>query len=224
MTALPLGRVTGVLFDLDGTLIDSAPGITECLAATVAHFGGPVLDPTTLVSVVGPPVIDTLGTYLSVPVLPQAVEHYRSLYWDRGLANSTVFGGIPALLGMLRELGVPVAVATSKRGSHARAILDHHGLAGRFSVVAGAAEDDTAADKTTLIGVARTQLGEAGAHPVMIGDRSFDIAGALAAGIPSVFAAWGYGAPAEGDGASLVADSPPDLSELLTPHLVQGVQ
>ena len=69
-------RVTCVLFDLDGTLVDSAPGITACLAKTVVAFGGPTLMPAALMSFVGPPVADTLRTLTEMPLsrLPEAVE------------------------------------------------------------------------------------------------------------------------------------------------------
>jgi len=216
-----LTRVTCVLFDLDGTLVDSAPGITQCLAKTITAFGGASVSPHSLVSFVGPPVIDTLRAFTDLPQsrLPEAIEHYRALYLERGIAHSSVYPGIPAMLGMLREMGVPVAVATSKRLSHAHAILEHHNLEGSFVAIRGAAEDDSAADKAAVIAAALDGLGAAAAHPVLIGDRSFDVLGAAALGVPAVFASWGYGDPAEAGAAVLVASDPADAARQLRPYL-----
>jgi phosphoglycolate phosphatase len=230
MTRTALNRVTCVLFDLDGTLIDSAPGITRCLAQTIRDFGGPSVSPASLVPFVGPPVVDTLRGFTDLPQsrLPDAVEHYRALYLESGIAQSSVFAGIPALLGMLRELRIPAAVATSKRTSHARAILDQHNLASAFVTISGAAEDDSAADKPAVIAAALHGLGRSSAHPVLVGDRSFDMRGAEVLDIPAVFAGWGYGDVAEAEGAAVIANHPDEVAAALRPHLIarttQGVQ
>ena len=220
MSTAAAAPVTCVLFDLDGTLVDSAPGITSCLAETIRRFGGPALRPSALRPFVGPPVADTLRTLTDMPEsrLGEAVEHYRALYLERGIAESSVFAGIPELLGMLRERGVPLAVATSKRQSHARAILELHGLDSSFAVVSGAAEDDSASAKDVVIRAALEQLAQLGvavASPLLVGDRSFDIRGAAAAGVPSMFAAWGYGTESEAAGAALVATDPFEAGVLL---------
>ena len=108
----PSPRLTCMLFDLDGTLVDSAPGITRCLAATIMHFGGPRLRPETLTEFVGPPVADTLRALTPVPEshLPDVVAHYRAGYLDHGLAESAPFPGVLELLATLSDRGVPLAV------------------------------------------------------------------------------------------------------------------
>ena len=222
MTATMLRGLSCVLFDLDGTLIDSAPGITACLAETIREFGGASVRPESLRSFVGPPVVDTLRTLTSLPErdLPAAIERYRARYLEHGLRQSSVFAGVPALLAMLREWGIPAAVATSKRESHARAILELHSLDPYFDVVSGAGDDEAGADKAAVIGSALDRLGAAGSSSLMIGDRSFDMRGAAATGIPSMFAEWGYGAADEAEGAALVARYPHHASELLHEYLV----
>lgn len=225
MTAPALADVTCVLFDLDGTLIDSAPGITKCLVNTIRAFGGPSLRAEELRPFVGPPVADTLRSFLDVPEarLAGAVEHYRAQYLSTGIQQSTLFPGIPSLLAMLRELGVPIAVATSKRESHAHAILQHHGLLSAFEAVSGAREDDTAAQKAEVIASAVKRLGHKASSPVLIGDRSFDVLGALAIGIPVIFAEWGYGTAEESAGAVLVAKDPHEAGRQLRQHLSAGM-
>jgi phosphoglycolate phosphatase len=224
MTAPMLTRVSCVLFDLDGTLVDSAPGITTCLSTTIQRFGGPALEPGSLTSFVGPPVAETLGmlTGLGPDRIGEAIDFYRALYLEQGLGRSTVYRGIPALIGMLRELGVALAVATSKRESHARALLELHCLDSSFSVISGAAPDESGAGKRAVVESAVRRLAERGddaSAPVLIGDRSFDVEGALAAGIPAVFAGWGYGGTDESTGAAMVAPDPHEAGTRLRPYI-----
>ncbi len=222
MTAPPLARLSCVLLDLDGTLVDSAPGITECLAQTIRAFGGSSVEAASLRTFVGPPVAGTLRAFTSLPErdLPRAIEHYRSSYFTHGLQNSSVFPGVLGLLGMLTEWGIPVAVATSKPESHARAILELHGLDHYFAAVSGAGEDENGADKSSVIQAALDRLGDRTSDALMVGDRSFDVRGALATGIPAMFAEWGYGTSEEADGALITARDPRHASEILQNYLV----
>ncbi|MBX9471683.1 HAD hydrolase-like protein [Microcella sp.] len=217
MTASTLTRLSCVLFDLDGTLVDSAPGITECLADTIRHSGGPSMTSETLRRYVGPPIDETLLALTSLPRadLPMAISHYRSAYLERGIHNSVVFPGIHALLTMLRECGVTLAVATSKREDHALAMLKMHSLDTYFAVVSGANIDDSGASKPAVIAAALAQLAGDAKAPLMIGDRSFDMAGARAMNIPALYAEWGYGTPEESEGAALSARDPHHASALL---------
>jgi phosphoglycolate phosphatase len=226
MTAAMPQRVTCVLFDLDGTLIDSAPGITHCLAETIERFGGPMVRPSSLREFVGPPVLETLRAFSAAAEsrLPEVIADYRAAYLDHGLSNSSLFPGIPALLGMLGELHVPLAVATSKREDHARRILELHDIDPAFSVISGAAEDESSGAKHLVIRSALERLAASGADvsdPILIGDRSFDSIGAAALGIPMIFASWGYGAPEEAAGSVLVAEHPFEVSALLQ-QLLKG--
>lgn len=217
MIAPQLARLSCVLFDLDGTLIDSAPGITRCVADTVRHFGGPSLAPESLRSYVGPPIAETLQALTSLPraTLPEAIAHYRSAYLEHGLHESTVFAGVHSLLTMLRECGVPAAVATSKREDHALAMLKLHSLDGYFAVVSGARRDETGASKPAVIGAALARLAGLTSAPLMIGDRSFDIIGAREMKVSALFAQWGYGTEEESEGAALTARDPDHARALL---------
>lgn len=226
MPATLPARVSCLLFDLDGTLVDSAPGITRCLAETIQHFGGPAVRPAALVEFVGPPVTATLRAFTRIPAgrLPDVVAHYRARYLAEGIAQSAPFPEVPALLDTLRARELPLAVATSKRESHARAMLERHRLDSRFAVISGAAEDDTSAGKDAVIRSAIARLAALGADvsaPALVGDRSFDVQGAAAVGVPAVFAAWGYGAPEESAGAAVIAHHPSEVADLL-PQSVAG--
>jgi phosphoglycolate phosphatase len=223
------GRVTCVLFDLDGTLIDSAAGIIECLALTLAEFGHPIKGNSTLKRFVGPPIADTVRalTGLSEERVGAAVARYRELYSQRGIANSSVFSGISGMLGALRELGIPAGVATSKRESQAVALLELHGLLPYFLIVSGAGEDESHSSKAEVIGAALSRLASRGtslARVVVVGDRQYDVTGASAFELPTIFAGWGYGAADEAAGALMVARSPARVMDILREPLQLSTQ
>jgi phosphoglycolate phosphatase len=212
--------VACALFDLDGTLVDSAPGIVDCLAATLAEFGYPIKGNSTLKRFVGPPIADTVRalTGLSEERVRAAVARYRELYSQRGIANSSVYTGVFGMLDALRQLGILAAVATSKRESQAVALLDLHGLLPYFVVVSGAGEDESHSTKAEVIGAALSRLRSRNisfAPVVVVGDRQYDIAGAAAHGLPTIFANWGYGAGSEAAGAWIRARSPARVIDAL---------
>lgn len=217
-------RLTCLLFDLDGTLVDSAPGITSCLAETVAAFGGPALIPSDLIPFVGPPIVDSVATLTGLPHsrLPEAVQAYRARYLSEGIALSNVFPGVFGLLSSLSAANVPLAIASSKRESHVRAMLELHHLDDAFTVMSGAAEDDSESEKEVVIASALERLAARGVDtsaPVLVGDRSFDVRGAATAGIPAIFASWGYGSPEESEGSCATATDPHHAWELLKQSL-----
>jgi phosphoglycolate phosphatase len=211
---------TCVLFDLDGTLVDSAPGIVECLAATLAEFGYPIKGNTGLKRFVGPPIADTVRalTGLSEERVGAAVTRYRELYSQRGISNSSVYAGVFGMLDALRELGMPAAVATSKRESQANALLELHGLLPYFVVVSGAGEDESHSSKAEVIGGALSRLASRKIslnRVVVVGDRQYDVAGAAAHELPTIFASWGYGSSSEAAGAWTRARSPARVIDAL---------
>jgi phosphoglycolate phosphatase len=205
-----------VVFDLDGTLVDSAPGIVDCLAAALRANGYPVQHASSLKRFVGPPVADTLRalTGLSDAGVAEAVRHYRELYADHGILNSVVFPGIFAVLGALRELGVRMSVATSKRESHAARMLEIHGMTSFFPIVSGADEADAHSGKSEVIAACLGRLQAVGvdtANTLYVGDRKYDVAGGIATGLPVVFAEWGYGTTEESIGAIATSATPDQL-------------
>ena len=210
---------TVALVDLDGTLVDSAPGITGTLAATLARMGLPVPPPARLVEFVGPPILDGLRDLagLDPEQSQEALGLYREQYRATGAFDARPYAGIRDTLERLKP-HVPLAVATSKPEIQAKRILEHFGLAHLFTVIAGASEDEVRSEKADVITWALGLLRDVGvdtSRPVMIGDRTHDVAGAGQHGIPAIFAAWGYGTPAESAGAAGVAHRPEDLPGLL---------
>jgi len=209
------------LVDLDGTIMDSAPGITSTLTRTLERMGLPVPPPSRLLEFVGPPILDGLRDLagLDPEQSQRALALYRAEYREAGAFDARPYDGVREALEAIRAAGVPLALATSKPETQAVRILAHFGFEDLFAVVAGASDDESRSDKADVIAWALALLAEAGidaSRPVMIGDRVHDVEGAAQHGIPVVFAAWGYGAPAEAAGAVAVADRPADLARIVT--------
>ena len=212
---------TCVLFDLDGTLVDTAPGITETVSFTLDQLGWPAEDPATLLRHCGPPLIDGFvdvsGMTREQAAAASAV--YRQRYSSDGVAHSTLFPGIPELLDALSQQSIPLAVATSKVQASAKPLLTRFGIARYFSAIVGSDEAQARAAKVDVVREALRQLAGTGAdvsRPVLIGDRSYDVAGAAEAGVPAIGALWGYAVDeAELAGAIGFADTPQDLLPFL---------
>jgi phosphoglycolate phosphatase len=210
---------TAILVDLDGTIMDSAPGITRTLTVALEELGLPVPPPARLLEFVGPPILDGLRDVagLEGADAQRVLERYRTHYRATGAFEAEPYPGIREALEALGRLA-PLAVATSKPESTAIRILEHFRFAPLFTVVAGASDDESRSEKADVITRALELLTKAGvddSRPVMIGDRIHDVDGAAAHGIPTVVAGWGYGAPEEAAGAIAIAAAPGDLPALI---------
>ena len=143
---------TLVLFDLDGTLVDSKPGIERCAAYALAHLGLEPLGDDQLAEFIGPPLATSFAQLgLDDRLVDEAVRAYRAEYEARGLYEFSVFAGIESALGQLSERGARLGVATSKLTSLAREVLTAAGLAHYFEHVAGAELDGSRPDKTSVM-------------------------------------------------------------------------
>ncbi|AXE53748.1 HAD hydrolase-like protein [Aurantimicrobium sp. MWH-Uga1] len=211
---------SAVLFDLDGTILDSAPGIIDALTDTFAHLGLPVPSREEFMAYIGPPLLASFQERAGMTEVQarEALTIYRKDYRRDGAFDSAIFPGILGLLDSLRDAGVPLALATSKPEDQARAILAHFDLTSYFTVIAGASEDDSRTSKAHVVGHALDELQQAGAdisRSVLIGDRIYDVEGAAAHNLPTIIVEWGYGSPAEAVGAIATVYSADRLRELL---------
>jgi phosphoglycolate phosphatase-like HAD superfamily hydrolase len=182
-----------VIFDLDGTLTDSAQGIVSSFRHALAEIGAVVPDGDLASRIVGPPMHHTLNEMGLGELADVAVAAYRADYTARGWAMNKLFEGIPALLADLQAAGVRLAVATSKAEPTAQRILTHFGLDEHFEVVAGASVDGSRARKADVVAHALAQLHPLPDRVLMVGDRSHDVEGAGEHGIETVVVGWGYG-------------------------------
>jgi phosphoglycolate phosphatase len=213
-------EAAAVLFDLDGTLTDSAAGIQrstrEALRRLNAEDGGnrPIPAESELGWIVGPPLRESFATLVGDESADRMVELYLERYDTIGIFENKVYDGVAAALDQLRARGDRLFVATSKRQVDARRVVEHFGLGGYFDGIYGAQPDGRGAAKDEVLAaaIAGGRL-EAAPRIVMIGDRRYDALGARAVGIPAIGALWGYGDRAElaEAGADPIIDSPRDI-------------
>lgn len=211
-----------ILFDLDGTLTESGPGIMACARHALAEVGHPGLDDDTLRRFVGPPLLEGFMTLagLDEQAAWRAVQAYRERFLAVGMFENAVYPGIPELLSRLRAAERTLVVATSKVESFAERIVEHFGLARFFADVVGSNLDGTRSAKAEVVSealrrIARTE--HRADRAVMIGDRTHDVRGARANGLPAVGVLWGYGSRAElaTAGAQELVTDPGELGALL---------
>jgi phosphoglycolate phosphatase len=207
-----------VLFDLDGTLVDSTPGIWASVRVAVAELGRPEPTPEQLRGMVGPPLEDGFALVLGVPLVdvPRAVAAYRAHYSAGALLDATVYPGVPGLLAALAHVGATLAVATSKPEPFAVRLLAHAGLLPFFASVHGATFDGTVRHKDQVVAAALAAHPD-GERPVLVGDRAHDVLGAAAHGLPCIGAGWGPAPPGElaDAGAAAVAATPAEVRTAL---------
>lgn len=191
MTAGSL-TVPTVVFDIDGTLLDSADGILAGFQHALRAGGVPVPGRSELRVHLGPPLREFLVLSGVAPDrLEVAAQTYHDYYLREGLQQASSYAGVETLLGSLVERGAVLATATAKRTTTARAIIAAHGLSDYFTVIGGTDERRTTKAQT-IAGV----LAELDADPtatIMVGDRHHDVDGAHAQGVRAIGALWGYG-------------------------------
>jgi len=211
-----------LFFDLDGTLIDSAVGITRCIAYSLERMGHPGLPADDYRGWIGPALRVSYGALFDDPAdVERAVALYRERFEDVGWTEHTVYAGIGDAIETLHAAGCRLAVVTAKNEPHARRILDTLSFVHRFDDVIGATADGRLSHKPELIGEALARLGiAADVAPglcTMIGDRDLDIAGAAHHGLRGIGVLWGFGDADElrAAGAHALAATPDALPALL---------
>ncbi len=206
-----------VLFDLDGTLTDAAPGIVNGMRIVFDHFSVPQPDETTMRTHLGPPLAVTWREHYNFTdeQITQALAVYREYYHDVGMFENEVFDGIPELLRQLNNDGITLATATSKPDFSATRIIEHFGLRDHFAFIGAANLEGTRDSKALVIEHTLEQLqANVESHRIlMVGDRHHDVHGAREHGIDTIGVLWGYGDAQEltRAGAIALANNPQDL-------------
>ncbi len=182
------------MFDLDGTLMDSSPGIVHCFQLTLAEWGreAPLEQLRTLI---GPPLrhsFHLLG--YADEDLDEVVECYRGFYATVGLREAELYDGVSSTLAALRSRGVRLGVATAKRVDFAREMLRDRRVDDLFDEIAGASMDLRVTDKADIMAHVLTAWDNPPPRSVwMVGDRAFDMVGARHHGVVGVGVLWGFG-------------------------------
>ncbi len=208
-----------LLFDLDGTLVDTAPDLLGALNAVLVREGRGPIDPQTLRHMVGfgaGSLIQQAMAATGEPVMPERlpvlidgfIEHYRAHIVD----DSHPFSGVVETLAQLRKDGARLAVLTNKPQELADPILDALDLTKFFGVIHGAGRLSYSKPDPRVVHHVLDALGGAGAGAVMIGDSATDVATARAANIPVILVSYGYTPePPHTLGADIVLD---DFAEI----------
>lgn len=189
-----------VLFDLDGTVTDSAEGIINCVCYALEKYGRKVEDKEELKCFVGPPLQQQFQEYAKVSAEEGAklVSFYRERYTTKGIFENRVYAGVIETVRALREKGVHTCIATSKPEIFANQIAEHFGFAGEFDFIGGSLLDGGRVKKADVIRYVLDTCGVKDKSCVwMVGDREHDILGAKEAGVVSVGVLYGYGSREE---------------------------
>lgn len=190
-------RYDAVLFDVDGTLIHSQPGIVESFSHTFRTMG---LDPAAidLTRYLGPPLRWSFAQHFDGDAaVERAVAVYRAYYAEVGMHHCTVYPGVVEMLTRLRDAGVFLATATSKPATVAAGILQEKGLTPYFDLLGGASMDKSVDTKTAVIRQDLQDPRLAGKRILMVGDRADDMRGAADCRLPAAGVLYGYGSREE---------------------------
>ena len=208
-----------ILFDLDGTLTDSAEGITNSVAYALKRWEIEVTDKTELHKFVGPPLIDSFQKYygFSEKEAKEAVAVFQEYYREKGIFENEVYPGISEMLQQLKSRGKKLIVATSKPEVFAVRVMEHFHLDTYFDIVAGALTDETRTKKSEVIQYALERAGITDVSElIMVGDREHDVFGAKAFGMDCIGVLYGYGSreELENAGAAYIVENVADILEI----------
>lgn len=215
-----LDNTLDVIFDLDGTLVDSAPPILFCLGRSLESHG---LSPSVALtnSIIGPPLKKTLEIISGVSdevVIGELADEFKRLYDTSGYRETELYPGVDALLHGLKNRGLDLHIATNKRLKPTRLILEYFGWTGLFSTVyASDSKNSGYGSKTEMIEamLKENRLGKEAA--VYIGDRVDDKNAADSNEIEFIAALWGYQDEAFllSDNSFHKAESPAQIADIL---------
>lgn len=217
-----------LVLDLDGTLVDSLPDLSASLNRVLAARGLAPLAEATVRPMVGdgaPLLVARAFAARGAAPDADALPDFLADYTAHATAATRPFPGIPEALHALVASGWRLAVCTNKPERPARALLAALGLAPLLAAIGGG---DSFATRKPDPGHLLATLAAAGGQPgaaVMVGDHRNDVAAAQGAGLPCIFAGWGYGPPGMAEGAALVArraDELPRLAARLLPEAAAG--
>ena len=202
------------VFDLDGTLVDSAPDLHAALDRLMAARGLPPFGRAEVVAMIGDGAKVLVERALAARQQPfdaAALDHFLADYTAHAAVETRLFPGIEAALDTIARDGWRMAVCTNKPVGAARDLLGALGLLDRFAAIGGGDSFPVRKPDPAHLLATIAQAGGMGAGAVMIGDHRNDVAAARGAGLPCVFVGWGYGPLAMADGAP-VATSPESLA------------
>lgn len=207
-----------IFFDFDGTVFDTAEGITKCVQYAL-HKMGIEAELSELMCFAGPPLTDMFAKKygMNEDEAIKAVELYRERYNPIGWAECKPFEGMHELMEKLHSAGKKIAITTSKPREFTARILEKYGMLSDFDLICGAEFDGTRGKKWEVIQYALEQLCIEPHEAILVGDRKYDVIGAKKCGLDCIGVRFGYAEPGELEehGAVYIAENPEDLYEYL---------
>ena len=215
-----------LLFDLDGTLTDSAEGIIKCVQYAAEKMGAELKKAEELRVFVGPPLSESFQNVygFSEADTQQAIAYYRERFKPIGMFENAVYPGIPEMLKAMKENGKINLIASSKPQEFVETILEHFDIAKYFDIIVGASMDESRNTKEAVIEEALFKLKTTDRYGqysddkcVMIGDRKYDIHGARYFGLRNIGVSYGFAPVGELEeaGADVIVDTVEELTRVL---------
>ena len=216
-----MSNFNNILFDFDGTICDTSPGIFASMQKVCAHYNLSFgLD--TFAKMIGPPLQESFTKIFHLPEseVRNAIKVYRDYYAAEGMFLCEPYEGVKELIHALRANGMRIFVATSKPEEYTRKIIERKGLSELFDFVGGAdMEEKSRIDKVDVINYVldENRISDKRESVLMIGDRFYDINGAHKANLKAAGILWGFGDRAEMEkcGADFIFETPQELQKFL---------
>jgi phosphoglycolate phosphatase len=209
-----------ILFDLDGTLIDSEIGIGRSLRHAFERIGESDRMPAEFRSWIGPPLRQSFSSVFGEghPLIERAVAHYRERFDQMGWAEHQIYPGVGAAVEAFAEAGHRLAIVTTKVRVQAEKIVRHLPFGHRFERIYGPGPEGAHSEKAGMIATALADFAHPASDTMMIGDRHFDIEGARANRVRGIGVLWGFGGEQElrSAGAERMLASPAELLGLMS--------
>nr|WP_221195415.1 HAD hydrolase-like protein [Luteibacter sp. Sphag1AF] len=204
---------------MDGTLIDSEEGIFAGVRHSLSVVGGPAIDNESLRAWVGPPLRYSFAQVLDNDAerIELAIDAYSQRFQQIGWSEHRVYDGIPETMAELVAAGHTLAIVTSKVRPHAEVIAKHLPFGHLFTRLYAPGPETTRSEKADMIAQALADFGSVPTDAVMVGDRRFDIEGAVENNVRGIGVLWGFGSREELNdaGAASIASTPAELIALI---------
>lgn len=208
-----------VLFDLDGTIINSEEGITNCLRYVIDYWGMEQPPQEKLLCFIGPPLREQFHNVFGFDAekTEASVRKYRERYDTVGQYECEVYHGVKELIHHLKQAGYRIALASSKPQPACARILAHFDLDREFDGIFGSTIDGRISTKQQVLEEVFEKMQVEPAKTILVGDTRFDVDGANRAHIPCIGVTYGFGDAQEliKAGAICICDTAKEVGEYL---------
>ena len=211
-----------VIFDVDGTLLDTSEGMLSAVRYTIQKFGLEPLDEATIKSFIGPPIQHSFQRIYGFPdpVIAEMASVFRDRYKDKDLLLAKAYDGIFDVLDYLRRSGIAIAIATYKREDYAARLLNAFGF-DRYTALIFGSDFEGKLRKKDIIELALKEAGITDhSQALMVGDSDNDAIGAAEIGTDFLGVTYGFGFKTKSDVEAFqsigTADTPTKITEIIS--------